>query len=214
MEANMKKILLGGFALLALGAAGPATATDLLGRPAGMGAPVYDWTGFYAGGHAGYGWGSSLWEFPDDSFWNLAPGDRISIDPSGWLAGGQVGFNYQTGSWLFGVEGTFSGAHISRSVTSPFFPDEDIVRTRINSLYTVAARLGAVWNDLLFYGKAGWAGGEVQLSAVSIFGGGTVWNPAAERRSGWVAGAGLEYMLMPNVIVGVEYNYIDLGGQT
>jgi outer membrane immunogenic protein len=53
-------------------------------------ATIYDWTGFYAGGHVGGGW--------------VGDGD------GGFLGGGQVGFNYQVRPWVFGVEADFSGA--------------------------------------------------------------------------------------------------------
>jgi outer membrane immunogenic protein len=53
-------------------------------------ATLYDWTGFYAGGHVGAGW--------------VANGD------SGFLGGGQVGFNYQIRQWVLGVEADVSGA--------------------------------------------------------------------------------------------------------
>ena len=34
-----------------------------------------------------------------------------------------------------------------------------------------------------------------------------------ERHHGWVIGGGLEYMVHPNVILGVDYSYIDLGSE-
>src|SRR6202451_4608924 len=55
----MKKLLLGPVALVALGATVPALAADLGARtpyyskaPA-YAAPIYNWTGFYIGGHVG-----------------------------------------------------------------------------------------------------------------------------------------------------------------
>src|ERR1700674_5938390 len=54
----MKKFLLGTVALVALGATVPALAADLAARPAYTKAPaymqpIYNWTGFYIGGHVG-----------------------------------------------------------------------------------------------------------------------------------------------------------------
>jgi outer membrane immunogenic protein len=51
---------------------------------------IYDWTGFYAGGHVGGGW--------------VGDGD------GGFLGGGQVGFNYQISQWVLGVEADLSAA--------------------------------------------------------------------------------------------------------
>src|SRR5258707_8884469 len=52
----MKKFLLGTVALVAFGAAVPALAADLAARPytkapAYVAQPIYNWTGFYIGGH-------------------------------------------------------------------------------------------------------------------------------------------------------------------
>jgi outer membrane immunogenic protein len=200
----------------------PAFAADLPVKAAGPvvmpPVPLANWTGFYIGGHGGFGWGDSRWTFTQNSFWNNVPGDTIRTQPDGWLAGGQIGYNYQMGPWLLGIEGTLSAADISDTVRSPIPPaavfGNDRLTTKMKSLYTIAARVGVVWNQFLFYGKGGWAGGQVELSASTDFGGGAAWNPGSKSRSGWVAGAGMEYMIMPNLILGVEYNYIDLGSAT
>jgi len=217
----VRKFLQACLVLLAGAAVSPAMAADLpvkatapaLAPPV----PLYDWSGFYIGGHFGYGWGDSRWTFQHDSFWNNTRGETVNPRPDGWLGGGQLGFNYQAGHLLFGVEGTLSAADISETVGSPILPavvfGGDRMTTKIKSLYTVAGRVGAVWNQFLFYGKGGWAGGEVELSARTTFGGGAAWT-RSRSRSGWLAGAGVEYMLMPNIIFGVEYNYIDLGSDT
>src|SRR5450432_3685813 len=60
----MKKFLLGTVALVALGATVPALAADMAARPAytkapAYMAPIYNWTGFYIGGHVGGGFGSN-----------------------------------------------------------------------------------------------------------------------------------------------------------
>ena len=53
----MKKFLLGTVALVAFGATVPALAADLapalLHQGSGLCAPIYNWTGFYIGGHVG-----------------------------------------------------------------------------------------------------------------------------------------------------------------
>ena len=209
-----------GFAILTLFAtAGSALAADLPASftkaPPYVPTEIYNWTGFYIGGHVGGGWAQSDWTFRNRSFFNFngGAGDSIGTSPSGWLGGAHVGFNYQINHLVLGIEGTWSAADIKDTVVSPFFPTEDHETTKISSLYTVTGRIGAAWDKFLFYGKGGWAGGEVEVSAVSTAGagGGTSWNPGKQSRSGWVAGVGLEYMLTQNFIVGVEYNHIDLG---
>ncbi|QWG20945.1 porin family protein [Bradyrhizobium sediminis] len=72
---------------------------------------VWNWTGFYIGGNAGYSWGRSN---SDVSYFNTATGLPIvppagsitsaAFDMNGGIAGGQAGYNWQTGSWVWGVE--------------------------------------------------------------------------------------------------------------
>ena len=98
----MKRLFLSGIALAMLAVSAPAIAADMPSRsPVYKAAPlpIFNWTGFYAGVHAGYGWG-----------------DSENLSPNGWFGGGQVGYNWQfTPSWVFGLEADLSGADISDS---------------------------------------------------------------------------------------------------
>jgi outer membrane immunogenic protein len=198
---------LGQMAQVAHAADIPSAAQPTARRP--VVAAVTNWTGFYVGGNVGYGWAKSDWTFQNDSFWNNAPGEPIGLRPKGWLGGAQLGFNYQINQWVFGIEGTWSAASIKQTVVSPYFPALDTETTKVKSLSTLAGRVGVAWDRALIYGKGGWAGGRVELSAASTVGP-TFWNPGTQSRSGHVLGAGLEFMLMPNWILGVEYNHINL----
>ena len=99
----MKKILLGTVALVALGAA-PALAADLAARPytkapAYAPAPVYNWTGFYIGGHIGGAFSG------DNSI-----GTGVTASDNGKFLGGvQAGYDWQFApNWVLGVEGQYS----------------------------------------------------------------------------------------------------------
>jgi outer membrane immunogenic protein len=73
---------------------------------------VWNWTGFYIGGNAGYSWGRSN---TDVTYFNTASGAIIApppgsissarFDMNGAIAGGQAGYNWQTGNWVLGIEG-------------------------------------------------------------------------------------------------------------
>src|SRR4030088_3716605 len=99
----MKKFLLGTVALVALGATVPALAADLAARPytkaPAYAAPIYNWTGFYIGGHVGGAVSSN--EFLN----GVVTGNRHE----GRLLGGvQAGADYQfAGNWLVGAEGEY-----------------------------------------------------------------------------------------------------------
>src|SRR3954447_17009321 len=87
----MKKFLLATVALVALGATVPALAADLAARPytkaPAYAAPIYNWTGFYIGGHVG----------------GAFAGDNSLVGNDGRFLGGvQGGFDYQFApNWVF-----------------------------------------------------------------------------------------------------------------
>ena len=97
----MKKFLLGTLGLVAMAA--PAFAADLPARtytkapPPMMPAPIYDWTGFYIGGNAG--WGEA------HDCWNVIPVGGVlfndgCLNKSGGLVGGQLGYRWQSTNWV------------------------------------------------------------------------------------------------------------------
>lgn len=183
-------------------------------RAAGLSAePAGNWTGFYIGAHVGGGSAGSNWAFQRDPWpWSEYPHTIPFGSKTGLLGGAQAGFNYQLGSVVAGVEGTWSGLNHKQAIISPYYPSSDTETTKINNIVTIAGRLGVTWDRLLFYGKGGWAGGEVELSAASTSGGApTTWTPGSKFRNGVIVGAGIEYMLTQDFILGVEYNHIDLG---
>jgi len=67
-------------------------------------APLFSWTGFYAGVHGGAGWAHKDWFFVSQTGVSTPPGSEGSHVATGGLAGGQLGFNYQIGPWVWGVE--------------------------------------------------------------------------------------------------------------
>ena len=84
-------------------------------------------------------------------------------------------------------------------------------------LADAAGRLGIVWNspvfgDLLFYGKGGAAWVRDHYTNLALPGAPSEALPgvlfsASETQSGWVAGAGIELMILPAWSVRVEYDY-------
>ena len=144
-------------------AASPAISADLpaaVTKAPPVVAPIYNWTGFYVGGHVGYGWGEN-----DITNVNGTPpfpaGTAVSTDFDGALGGAQIGYNYQfSPMWVAGLEGDFSwsgmsGSALNSSVVPAFV---GLRRTTIDSdvqwLATVTGRLGIAANNWLFYAKA------------------------------------------------------------
>ena len=93
---------------------------------------IWNWTGFYIGGNAGYSWGRSN---SDVSYFNSVTGAAIVPPPgsitsagfnmNGAIAGGQAGYNWQTGNMVWGVEadiqwsGEKGGANFLCAGTAP-----------------------------------------------------------------------------------------------
>ena len=178
-------------------------ATDLQGQT--------DWTGFYIGGKLGGAWSDIGWTQDVNVFTAagaVPPGAEVSFGPSGFGGGIIGGGNLQVGHWIFGAELSYSGIDLSESATSPFFPATDTFTTKIDWIATVEGRIGYSWSHYLLYGKFGWAGSNASLTLVNSANGVTA--SSDEFVDGYTAGGGLEFITLSNVVLGVEYSYIDL----
>src|SRR6478735_4187751 len=98
----MKKLLLSTAALALVALAAPASAADLAARPYtkapayAPATPIYNWTGFYIGGHVGGA-------FPGED--NALIGSRDGT----FMGGVQGGYDYQFApNWVFGLEANYS----------------------------------------------------------------------------------------------------------
>jgi outer membrane immunogenic protein len=194
-------------ALVATGSAllGGSASADGYSRPLGYAPePFVSWTGFYIGAHAGGAWSDVDWA-------NVSlTGERVTNDDSGFIGGGQIGYNKQFGSVVVGVEGTVSWASLDNSFRSVVNPDVTY-STNIHTIVTATGRLGYAGDKWLVYGKAGWAGAQVDVSGRDVA------LPDSfsidDWRNGWTVGTGIDYKLTRNISLGVEYSYIDLGSQ-
>lgn len=218
----MKSVAVGTVLLASLLAV-PAFAADLpvKARPYQQ-QPIFtpSWTGLYIGGQVGYAnadWGNSPLFANIGPFVTGVPVGGTSGD--GVTGGGHVGYNYQMANWVFGVEADFNwtGANSSTYQLITVGPGLALNTTRNLDHYgTVRARLGyAAWDRTLLYVTGGWAYGK---SNATIIGTGAIGGPfttsASNTHSGWTVGAGFDYMITANWIVGAEYKHIDLGGET
>ena len=205
-KGTMRRVLLGLVGLA--GAAmfsGVASAADIArpvykAPPAGALPVSYDWTGFYVGGHVGYGWAQKNWT---DGFGLF----DVSHDANGFLGGGQVGVNYQIGQFVLGVEGDFSGTAIKGGTTLP----GAAFNTNVDWTSTLTGRAGVAFDRWLVYGKAGVAWAKDRYST-NFYTPGSV--ELSDTRIGWTAGAGVEYAFAPQWSAKLEYNYMDFGSRT
>ena len=88
-----------------------------------MVAPVWSWSGFYIGAHAGYGFSAdeniSTSGQAAANVANVLGGARpanVNLDRDGFVGGGQIGYNWQFApNWLFGVEADISWTDFKRA---------------------------------------------------------------------------------------------------
>jgi outer membrane immunogenic protein len=173
--------------------------------------PPPDWSGFYVGLHFGGVWSDTSWSFPFAESFNTVAGQSFSFSRDGALIGGQLGFNYQISPYfLIGAELTGAFAGLDERRISPLV-GTPLNRFKIDSgdLFTLTGRLGYVHDKFLYYGKAGYANGGVDVSAITTTG---ITASENRRENGWVVGGGIEMRLFSEVLFGIEYNFIDFPG--
>lgn len=171
------------------------------------------WTGVYIGGHVGGAWGDvDTTNITNGTlYWPLNPGNSATLSPDGVLGGAQLGYNFEASGWLFGVELSASGMDLDE--TAFLLPDDNYT-VETEWLAIAAARIGWIWNQTtVFYVKGGYAAADIQTSESDTVAPNVGTFTTDETHSGWTAGAGFEHMISPDVSVGVEYNYIDLGSE-
>lgn len=167
--------------------------------------PVYDWTGFYVGGHAGYGGGS----FGAGA--NPLPQQGVFFPHSitGLIGGYQAGYNFQLANkWVLGVEADVS-------FTSPLDRPKLIpapFNTTVDYFGTARGRVGYAFGTVLPYvtGGVAWGRTHIDLNDANS----DVVGMKARMHLGWVTGAGVEFAMGGNWTGKVEYNYVDLGART
>ena len=149
-----------------------------------------------------------------------------SASGNSWVAGAQGGYNFQTGSAVYGFETDFSFINLQSSMSgglscfsfgSPVacsgFPPTPSANTSssVDWYGTVRGRLGWTTGPLLLYGTGGLAYGKVDLNSNFGARGLVTELQTSSVRTGWVLGGGIDYMVRPNVMVNLGYQYVDLG---
>jgi outer membrane immunogenic protein len=211
-------------ALLALAAqSAPASADGLPGKPEDPyrytpydpAAPAFlthDWSGFYIGGQLGWGYANA--ESSDSVFDPFVPLTRESLNfsqtGSSVTGGVQGGWQRQWGHMVAGAEIAFTSLRFDGSKLSPLRAVDLVSRSvELRDIFTLTGRLGYADDRWLAYAKGGWANAEVSAS-YSLPVTGIVTSSSSGRENGWTAGVGADYALLPNLFLGIEYNYMNV----
>jgi high affinity Mn2+ porin len=195
--------------------------------PPAPAAAGYDWSGFYAGGHLGVGWGSSDWTGSPIG----APGPSVSgsfslFEPlnsfqetGSFFTGLQAGYNYMLPNrFVVGAEADASfpsfpnlnGISIGGTSTlfAPTIGAESFSET-VLAFGTVRGRIGYAPGNWLFYATGGFAWAYDQETVTQLATGATaspfLW------RFGWTAGGGVEVPVAPHWTARLEYLFTDYG---
>ena len=205
------------FGMLTL--ADAADAADLPVKAPAASDAVFSWTGFYIGGHFGYAAGRTGWSATDAGA--TAPALAGSLDlfntfdafkgTGSYIFGMQAGYNYLLPSrWLIGFEADASAPNTLAGSQTVFAPADGLA-TYTNTVLdfgTARARVGYAFDRFLVYGTGGlaWSYDRLQRTQLAggIVGAGTT-ETAFLWRTGWAAGAGVEFPVAPNWTAKVEY---------
>jgi len=210
----MKKFLLGGVALFALTAHGPAGAADMR-APAYKAppAPLWSWSGFYIGTHSGLALSHARF---DDPFGASIFGDKVRSPGS--IAGLQGGYNWQNGNIVTGLE--FDTSFLNGDGTNTclaFSGNFTSANCRVSPTWmgTLTGRLGTTigydGRTLLYLkGGLGWVHNDVD---VTVNFPGFLTTSTSDTRFGGTIGAGVEYALTGHWTAKFEYAYLGFGKQ-
>jgi outer membrane immunogenic protein len=184
------------------GATGFALALAATSADARNVAAPFSWTGFYLGGHAGYSWAEVSSEF-------AFPGDPYPTTKNNGLIGGvHVGYQRQVGQLVLGAEaGVTQLQNSENGVPYPLAPVSS-VESRLEDLGYIGAKIGWSSGKWLPYIAGGYAVVDVSKRQFAS-GTGATQLTSSERQDGWYLGAGVDWALSPNWILGVDYRHYD-----
>jgi outer membrane immunogenic protein len=158
-----------------------------------LAAPFIIWSGCFVGPNVGVAW--ARWGLTESTPVPLATGQNAPLAVAG---GGQGGCDFQWGDWVFGFQGMFDGATIGVSTTqlqsapgtsfSANLPDAWIATATGRVGYTIVP-------PVLLYIK----GGPAFAQAENV---------------GWTVGGGLEWKMLPDWSLFVEYGYLGFGAKS
>jgi outer membrane immunogenic protein len=226
----MRKLLLAGFVLVALGdGAGAADIAPLYKARSVV--AYYDWTGFYVGGNVGYSVGRNPTTATNVDINSGFVNEReaFALAPAGWLGGVQLGNNWQTGHVVIGVEADWQwtgqrdqacifvcigpqGANSGLSLTE---------QQKLDWFATMRGRIGYAADHWLWYVTGGVAVARlennrvfIQTSPDTAVPSAVVASNAGFTRIGVALGAGVETALWGNWTAKLEYLFLNLGSTT
>jgi outer membrane immunogenic protein len=181
--------------------------------------PVFNWSGFYIGMNAGYGWARDPFSEDVTAATPSMPSVTLTgINSQGFIGGFQTGANWQTRSVVGGLEIDLSGSGIKGTSSVAGFdlahaPVFKMQTDEFDLLGSGRARLGyLVSPDILLYGTGGLAWTRLTQTTNLLASDGNFITTTPSWLVGWAAGAGAEMRLWStNWLARAEYLHYDFG---
>lgn len=218
----MKRAFCAAATVAALGAV-PAAAADLAAAPAYKASPVipvlYNWTGFYIGGHVTGTWTHTTGTTIDTTTGLIVGTDNINR--SAVHGGGQIGYDYMfTNRVVLGIVADAQSGTSNNTITSNL-AGTVVHNTKgtTNVTGTVRGRLGYAFDAVLLYATGGWAWSNGSSTRTQLLGTVGLATPGTIERvnvnlSGWTGGGGVAWAFARNWDVFAEYRYTRFANYT
>jgi outer membrane immunogenic protein len=194
-----------------------------------LAAPVFTWTGFYAGVHGGYitnettgtlvGLGGGAAAAGAATFGGT--GAR-GLDNDGFMFGGQIGGNVQFGMFVAGIEADISYVDIGASnvvTTTGLAGGNGTTTFRSDMEYfgTVRGRLGLAFDRVMVYATGGLAYADLGYGVDFVAaapGTARLRGDGDDTEFGWTVGGGIEFAITNNLTIKGEYLYYEFDDVT
>ena len=164
----------------------------------------YSWTGIYLGAQAGYAWGHERTTF-SDTLGRAFNGAAFRQSSDAALGGAHAGFNYQAGSIVFGIEGDVEALDAGETLIAPGIA----ARVKRDWQASLRGRVGFSLDRFMIYATGGAAFTDFNYHLHDPATG--LAESADRSKTGWTAGAGINFAYADNLILGAEYRYTDFG---
>jgi len=160
---------------------------------------IYDWSGFYVGGHFGYGDAS------------LGPGTNplplqgifLPHSPTGLIGGFQMGYNRQLANHL--VLGVEADASFTSPTDAPALTQAPF-NTALDYVGTLRGRVGYAFGKWMPYATGGFAWGHTHVNInEDPQNTSNIISSVGHYQTGWTAGLGLEFAVSGNWSAKLEY---------
>jgi len=200
-------------------------------------APIFSWTGFYAGINAGYADPTATFGVVPGGSWvgdpdyaNIVSAGSQRLGLRGFTGGVQAGYNYQVNNIVLGIEGDLNYLGLKNSYATPVLPGASggtywaSGDVGLDAFYTLRGRLGLAADHWLFFVTGGLAVthekfsqsinyiNQTEIIGLPITGpaGGANAGSASSTAASWTAGGGVEYAFNQHWSVKGEYLYVNL----